>query len=424
MARKGGRRIRVGVIGIGRGRTFMYQAPIAGMELVAICDIWKAGLKRVGKDLRVATYTDYDKFLEHDMDAVVTANYFHEHAPFAIKALQSGRHVMTECSACKTLAEGVSLCRAVEKSGKVYMFAENYPYTAANQEMRRLYKQGEIGQVLYAEGEYNHPMALDDKHRISPGLGHWRNNLPVTYYCTHAMAPLMTITDATPVRVNGFAVPHPPGMKGMRVARQDVASIILCRMDNDAVFRLIQGGLPGHSIWYRLHGTRGLMETTRGPGYWGPGQVRVVHEPWDCRPGEITERTYLPEFPAWARAAARAGHGGGDFFTTHHFAEAIRTGRQPYLNVYRGVAMSIIGILAWKSALNDGEPFDVPDFRKESERRKHECDNWSPFPGDEGPGQPPVSIRGEYKPSRKALAHAHKIWREVGYEVKRPKRQV
>ena len=49
-------------------------------------------------------------------------------------------------------------------------------------------------------------------------------------------------------------------------------------MDNGAAFKLIQGGMPGHSIFYRLHGERGLMETGRGPGYWGPGSVRVVHE--------------------------------------------------------------------------------------------------------------------------------------------------
>ena len=32
----------------------------------------------------VTSYTDYERFLEHDMDAVVLANHFHEHAPFAI----------------------------------------------------------------------------------------------------------------------------------------------------------------------------------------------------------------------------------------------------------------------------------------------------------------------------------------------------
>ena len=41
-------------------------------------------------------------------------------------------------------------------------------------------------------------------------------------------------------------------------------------------------------------------------------------------------------------------------------------GTPPFLDVYRGVAMSSVGILAWKSALEDGRPFDVPDFRDEA----------------------------------------------------------
>jgi hypothetical protein len=65
------------------------------MELVAICDVWEERLEREGKALGVATYVDYEKFLEHDMDAVVLANYFHEHAPFAILALEAGKHVMS-----------------------------------------------------------------------------------------------------------------------------------------------------------------------------------------------------------------------------------------------------------------------------------------------------------------------------------------
>ena len=109
------RPIRVGVVGVGRGQTFMRQAPAAGMELAAICDTWKERLEAVGRELGVATYTDYGRFLEHDMDAVVTANYFHEHALFAIRALRAGKHVLSETSACKTLAEGVALCRDVER---------------------------------------------------------------------------------------------------------------------------------------------------------------------------------------------------------------------------------------------------------------------------------------------------------------------
>jgi len=408
--------IRVGVIGVGRGQTFMDQAPAAGMELVAICDIWKERLEEVGRQYGIATYADYDRFLEHDMDAVVLANYFHEHAPFAIKALRAGKHVMSECAACSTLAEGVALCRAVEETGKIYMFAENYPFTAFNLEMARLYREGEIGRVLYAEGEYNHPGPFDWAMGISPGLRHWRNNLPVTYYCTHAMAPLMAITDTLPVRVNGFAPQLPEDSARKRLWRQaDVGGIIMAVMDNGAVFKLIQGGLPGHSIFYRLHGERGLMETGRGPGYWGPGSVRIVHDEWELQPGQVPEKVYYPQFPDWASEAVRAGHGGGDYFTNYYFAEAIRTGEPPYLNVYRGVAMSVIGILAWKSVLDQGNSYAVPDFTREESRKPHEHDAWRPMDLDD-PDAPPINSRVKRRDViPENLEEARAIWKKLGY---------
>jgi predicted dehydrogenase len=408
--------IRVGVVGVGRGQSFAQGAnEVVGMKLVALCDLWKERLEEVGRRYGVATYTDYDRFLEHDMDAVILANYFHQHAPLAIKALEAGKHVMSETASNTTLAEGVALCRTVEKTGLTYMLAENYPYTAFNQEMRRLYQAGEIGQVTYAEGEYNHPMAPRDRLRISPGMKHWRAWLPSTYYCTHALAPLVYITEARPVKVNGLSIAGRE-VDRMTVRVGDPGSVILCRMDNGAVFRIFGLVLPGHSNWYRLHGTRGAMELTRGGGYFGPGQIRVWHEPWDLQPGEEAERVYTPDWPEHGDLAAKAGHGGGDFWTNFHFTNAIRTGEMPFLNVYRGVAMSSVGILAWKSALEDGRPFDVPDFSDEASRQSYENDHWSPWPEHAGPGQPPPSILGTPTPGEEAIAFAREVWREIGYE--------
>jgi predicted dehydrogenase len=408
--------IRIGVVGARRGQSLAGNlGDLTGTKLVAICDTWEERLKEAGEKLEVQTFTDYEKFLSFDMDAVILANYFHQHAPFAIKALEAGFHVMSETAACKTLAEGVALCRAVEKSKRIYMFAENYPYNAANQQMARLYREGEIGRALYAEGEYNHPMAEDTYLSIAPGTGHWRNNLPSTYYCTHALAPLMVATDAMPVSVNALSIPDEEFRK-TSVKQGDRGAVILVRTDGGAVFRLFQTFVPGHSIWYRIHGTHGLIEHVRGPGYWGPGILRIVHEEWDRKPGVPTERTLFAEFPELADQAKAAGHGGGDFYVTWHFAEAIRRGRQPYLDVYRGVAMSAVGILAWKSAMADGAPFPMPDFHREEDRKANETDRWSPFPEDAGPGQPPVSILGPSKRTAKALAHARKVWKESGYQ--------
>ena len=408
--------IKIGVIGVGRGADFARStAAQLGMQLVALCDTWESKLNQVGREFNVATYTDYDRFLEHDMDAVILANYFHQHAPFAIHALQAGKHVMSETACNTTLAEGVALCRAVEQSGKVYMLAENYAYTRFSQEMRRLYQTGEIGAAAYAEGEYNHPMSADDRARIAPGVNHWRNWLPSTYYCTHALAPLVYITGSLPVKVNALSI-SVPQVNENTPRRGDAGSVILCRMDSGAVFRLFGLVVPGHSNWYRVHGSRGAMEITRGPGYFGPEQVRVWHEEWDRAPGEPSERMYVTDWPEYKELAEKAGHGGGDFWTTFHFGRAIRSGEPPFLDVYRGVAMSSVGILGWKSALADGKPFDMPDFKHEASRARFENDTWSPWPEHAAPGQPPPSIFGMNEPAPENLARARKIWQELGYE--------
>ncbi len=405
--------IRVGVVGLGRGQSFMNAATeLVGMKLVALCDTWAEKLAEVGKKHNVATYTDYDKFLEHDMDAVVLANFFHEHAPFAIKALAAGKHVMSETSACKTIGEGVALCRAVEKSGKTYMFAENYPFSSANQELRRLYQTGEIGQVRYAEGEYNHSIDEPGRLGLSPGYAHWRNWLPSTYYCTHALAPLMYMTDTMPVSVNSLSIVEEPMQSPNTTRIGDMGSLILARMDNGAVFRIFGLMLSSeHSVKYTLHGEKGLIATAE-PNHWS--NVRIYHEKWLLGAGKPNHVSYAPAWPEHADLAAKAGHGGGDFWTNFHFSNAIRSGKAPYLDVYRGVAMSSVGILAWKSALQEGTPFAVPDFKSEKARASHENDDWSPFPEDYKPGQPPASINGNVVPSKAAQKRSEEAWTKRG----------
>jgi predicted dehydrogenase len=411
MAKSG--KIRVGVIGVGRGQSFMQTAAHTGMELTAVCDVWKDRLDEVGKRFGIATYTDYDKFLQHDFDAVVLANYCHDHAPFAVKALNAGKHVLSECIAARTMAQCVELVEAVERSGRIYMLAENYPYSKANMELARLYRAGEIGDVRYAEGEYNHPGEESWRLSISPGLKHWRNWLPPTYYVTHALAPLMVITDTRPVTLNALSIPEPRTQSPSSVKVSDAGGVILCRMDNGAVFRiwgLMMNSI--HRVRYEIHGDRGLISTAE-PNHWA--HVRVHHESWMRQGDELIDKTYQPDWPGSAQQADRAGHGGGDYWTCHYFAEAIRTGRRPYLDVYRAIDMAAVSILGWRSCLDDGAPFAIPDFRKKAARKPFVKDTWSPFPEDLGPGQPPPSVNGYLPPSASAVGRARTEWKKQGY---------
>mgnify|MGYP001046522925 CR=1 FL=1 len=77
--------------------------------------------------------------------------------------------------------------------------------------------------------------------------------------------------------------------------------------------------------------------------------------------------------------------------------------------------MSSVGILAWKSALEHGNAYAVPDFRDEAARRVYEDDHWRPMDLDD-PQAPPISSRN--KPREvitERLAEARALWAKLGY---------
>ena len=108
------KKYRIGVFGTGRGADIARNFMLLNCEIVALCDYHERRLKEGAEKLKTsaALYTDFDAFLEHDMDAVVLANYFHEHAPYAIKCMEKGLHVFSECISNGTMAEGVELVKA------------------------------------------------------------------------------------------------------------------------------------------------------------------------------------------------------------------------------------------------------------------------------------------------------------------------
>ena len=147
------KKLRIGVVGVGRGKSMMHYCEQAeNAELVAICDKWEAGLERTKRELnddRISYFTDYDSFLAHDMDCVMLANYANQHAPFAIKAMQSGKHVISEVLPAQNMAEAVKLVETVEKTGMTYCYAENYCYMGAPREMRKPRRKELTSLLLY-----------------------------------------------------------------------------------------------------------------------------------------------------------------------------------------------------------------------------------------------------------------------------------
>jgi hypothetical protein len=151
--------------------------------------------------------------------------------------MERGIAVFSECPSAPTLASCVKLVETAERTGTKYMIAENYPFSAALLEMKRLREEGTLGRILYAEGEYNHTCPKEELAALTPGKYHWRAWLPRTYYVTHTLGPLMHVTGQTPVKVNAFAVHSEVQAQYEFRHNCDAFAMMNCITDGGALFR-------------------------------------------------------------------------------------------------------------------------------------------------------------------------------------------
>ena len=83
--------------------------------------------------------------------------------------------------------------------------------------MSRIFERGEMGALMYAEGNFINDCSFK-WHLLTRGnKNHWRNFVPSTFYCTHSIGPLMytTGTARTP--------PSPPEAIFCPPARADLS---------------------------------------------------------------------------------------------------------------------------------------------------------------------------------------------------------
>ena len=125
--------------------------------------------------------------------------------------------------------------------------------------------------------------------------------------------------------------------------------------------------------------------------------------------------TYLPNWPENSEEAEKCGHGGGDFFVEKAFVQSLRTGEAPFLDAYRGITASNVGIIAWKSAHNGGAFMEIPDLRDEAACEAMLRDDLTPFDGVENSTLYPESMRWhrEFKPEHYEIAREE--WKKLGY---------
>jgi len=367
--------IRLGVIGATRGLNFAMSAKKCGLpvELTAVCETYQPLVEKVkeqlpGLGMAPEYYTDFNGMLAHaKIDAVAITNGANDHARFAIAALNAGKHVLSEVLPVQTPAEAVALVEAVEKSGKIYYYAENYCYFPGNFEAERLYREGVIGEIIQAECDFSNDLAAR-WHLLTRGLrNHWRNYVPSTFYCTHSISPMLFALRDRAVRVTGFEVPNQEFMRE-HGARCGTAAMEIMQLANGVPVRSTHGNM--RRPWethMRLIGTKGSLDSTAGSvtlytpddDCWNP----IKGEQMPIRPIDGIEEVCRHDEVAMPLAVF-VGQVTGD------------PRLKPYnIDVYQALDMGLPGVLAYRSIINGNIPVEVPDLRDKAIREKYRHDN-------------------------------------------------
>ena len=359
--------LKIGIVGARGLSTIMGFKASEDVEVQALCDLNQEVLDENCKKFNVPnSYRIYDDMLASDIDAVVIATPMQLHVPQAIVALEAGKHVLCEVTAAVSMDELWWLKEAVEKSKKVYMYAENYCYIPYCQQIRNMVKAGLFGEVYYGECEYLHN--IKSLMKYSNGATSWRSYWQLgkrgNFYPTHSLGPIMQWFEGDHISsISCFTAGLHNGL------RQDDTTVTMCQLKSGKLVTLrldCTSNRPHNMCGYQLQGTKGAFESAREKGarniVWLDNLGEDVdHAKWR----DLHEfDSFLPKMYQEATTEQRnAGHLGGDYFIVRDFVDAIKGKKKPEINVYQACEWTAVGLLSELSVMNRGKTIDVPDFR-------------------------------------------------------------
>ncbi len=343
------RKIRVGIAGYGVcrfGANFSFEKH-PNVEIVAVTDLIPencAGLaKAVGCE---KTYPSAEEMIkDKKIEAVFVATDAPSHARLAIAALKSGKHVCSAVPACfGSLEDADKLFEAVKTTGLKYMLFETSYFHADLYAMRQMYAAGELGKVVYSEGEYFHYMP-----EPIPSYKDWRVGLPPQWYPTHSNAYYVGVGAGSFTEVSCMAMPSI--VKHLRpennVYRNPFGTEI-------ALFRTSEGGMSRMAVSWDTPGAGGEQGRIRG-------QKGSVYGKFQTEGANQAAKEYKrPPLPPKVDAG---GHGGSHGYLMNEFVTAILEDRKPLVDVAQALNMTVAGIVAHQSAQKGGELLKIPQYK-------------------------------------------------------------
>lgn len=367
---------RVAIIGLGFGAEFIpiYQRhPHA--EMAAICQRNPKSLDEIGDKWGIAKrYTDYEQVLQDpDIDAVHINTPIPDHAEHTLKALRAGKHVACTVPMATSVEDCKAIVETAAQTGLNYMMMETVVYAREFLFMKQMYDSGELGKLQFLKA--SHQQDMDGWPGYWPGL-------PPMHYATHCVGPVLGLGRHEAEFVSCF--PSGTIREEMHSCYNspfavETTHIRFRNSDLSAqVYRSLFDVARQYRESFEVYGSKKAVE-------WPliEGNPLVVHTAKKPEP-EIPEQVECPDFAHLLPKEIApfttggvyggetgedhlsftqgAGHGGSHPHLVHQFIELLRGSGEGYPNAVQSANITLTGILAHESALQNGALIRLPEW--------------------------------------------------------------
>lgn len=380
------KKLNVALVGLGFGGAFakIYKVH-PNVESLTLFDTDDGRMKAVydnisetdGAALNCAS--SFGEIIENpQIDAVHLVTPIPYHADQSVAVLKAGKHCACTVPMATSVEDIERICEAKRASGRNYMMMETTLYTYQYHYVSAMKASGELGRIQFMRGSH-----YQDMERWP---WYWLG-LPPMWYGTHAIAPMVGLSDSRISRVSciGSGTMNPEYSKqyGNPYPVESAHFVFANGMKGEATrslfetARVYQEGLFVYGSkssfeWGFADGDAPYVTTLvqsdlarRG----GSTPVKQIELPnyYENLPQELHPFTVGGNFdPLNPQESLKKGAGGGHHGShphlVHEFVMSCVEERPPAIDEHMSANITAAGVIAHTSAMNDGEWIDVPEF--------------------------------------------------------------
>jgi len=191
------------VVGYGMGwHHARFLEAVDGLALHGVCDVLP---ERLDKALRehpgIKTYARIEDVLADDaVDGVVVVTPHNTHASLAIKAMNAGKHTITDKAMCLSVAEAEAMIRARDENGVLLSVFQNRRWDGDFVSVRKVISDYELGRLYHIQSCVTYWGAPGGWRADRAVMGGWLFD-----WGAHTLDQILLLTGSAPKQVHAIA---------------------------------------------------------------------------------------------------------------------------------------------------------------------------------------------------------------------------